>query len=504
MDHLKTEALGDLRQGEWDQTNQLLNQAAAQSSDPVVKQMADWAKEFDAQHQIFSAERHKEYNRIAAQVKLLAAHGFTDYAIDALKTAYVLADDKAKFVGEPWVAKLISEAIARSATDEKNEDWLKAVRLYSDLANVQPSEAEWKDQLKVATRHFRLLAMYASDQYLKTQDGEEKTRDAAEKLLSDNHLLTDDEQKVYAAASATTKPSLASATTRPAKGDDDETSPDAYKVDWRDTLKGVQMDTLRDALEDAKANYYRQISFKTLAVGGLNGVEAVATTKLLNHTFPGMADEAKRQAFIQSINDDLAEANASNLLDEHDVLFHVLDSIEKANTQTVKLPDEVLVSEFADGAFGQLDPFSTMIWPSDVAEFNKDTQGEFSGVGIEIDSGDDGSLEVVSPLEDTPAYKAGIEAGDVIADINGKSAKGVSTTEAVRLITGPAGSPVTLTIKSPGGVTHDVHLIRQKIKVASVKGWKHLPGGGWDDTLDAANKIAYLRLTGFTRTTSKN
>ena len=153
------------------------------------------------------------------------------------------------------------------------------------------------------------------------------------------------------------------------------------------------------------------------------------------------------------------------------------------NSQTVKLPEEVLVYEFSDGAGGELDPFSTMIWPSDMAEFMKDTQGEFTGVGIEIDSGEDGSLDVVSPLEDTPAYKGGIEAGDVIAAINGKSAKGISTMEAVRLITGPANTSVTLTIKSPTGGSRDVKLIRQKIKVASVKGYQHLPGGGWDDML---------------------
>jgi carboxyl-terminal processing protease len=499
LDTLKSQALTDLRSGQWDQTHQLLATAASQSNDPVIHQMADWAQAFDAQNQTFSAERHKEYNRVVAQVKLLAADGYTDYAIDRLKEAYVLADDKNKFVAEPWVASLIQQAITRSAADEKSEDWLKAVRLYSDLANVQPSEAQWKDELKVATRHFRLMAEYAADDYLKTQDKEEKARDAAEKLLADAHLLSPDEEKAY--ATAATKPAEASATTRPSKDVDDETAADAYKVDWHDTLKGIQMDMLRDALDQSKADYFRQVSFKTLGVGGLNGVEAVVTTKLLKDTFPGMADEAKRQTFLQSINDDLAEVKASNLLDEHDILFHVLDDLEKVNSQTVKLPEEVLVSEFADGAFGQLDPFSTMIWPSDVAEFNKDVQGEFTGVGIEIDSGDDGSLQVVSPLEDTPAYKAGIQAGDIIAAINGKSAKGVTTTEAVRLITGPAGTPVTLTIKSPDGVSRDLKIIRQKIKVSSVKGYTRLPGGEWNYLVDPDSKIAYLRITQFTKTT---
>jgi len=104
--------------------------------------------------------------------------------------------------------------------------------------------------------------------------------------------------------------------------------------------------------------------------------------------------------------------------------------------QTVNLPEEVLVAEFADGAFGELDPFTSMIWPSDLEEFNKTTQGEFSGVGIQIQSDEDGSLKVVSPLEDSPAYKAGIKAGDLITHINGKNAKGITLNQAVKTITG--------------------------------------------------------------------
>ena len=98
----------------------------------------------------------------------------------------------------------------------------------------------------------------------------------------------------------------------------------------------------------------------------------------------------------------------------------------------------MFVSEFADGAFAELDPFSSMIWPYDLEEFNKTTQGEFSGVGIQIQNDEDGSLQVVSPLEDSPAYKAGIKAGDVITHINGKNAKGISLNQAVKTITGPS------------------------------------------------------------------
>jgi carboxyl-terminal processing protease len=110
--------------------------------------------------------------------------------------------------------------------------------------------------------------------------------------------------------------------------------------------------------------------------------------------------------------------------------------VRTVNRQTLNLPEQVLVAEFADGAFGELDPFTSMIWPSDLEEFNKTTQGEFSGVGIQIqlDPGD-GSLQVVSPLEDSPALKAGIRADDVVTHIDGKSAKRISLNQAVKKIT---------------------------------------------------------------------
>src|SRR4030095_5444378 len=103
------------------------------------------------------------------------------------------------------------------------------------------------------------------------------------------------------------------------------------------------------------------------------------------------------------------------------IVDRMIDGIIRDNADSIALPKEVLVSEFADGAFAELDPFSSMIWPSDLEEFNKTTQGEFSGVGIQIQSDEDGSLRVVSPLEDSPAYKAGITAGDVITQIDGKN-----------------------------------------------------------------------------------
>src|SRR6185295_8522116 len=162
---------------------------------------------------------------------------------------------------------------------------------------------------------------------------------------------------------------------------------------------------------------------------------------------------------------------------DQNVLSAKIQELQVANRETIDLPEEVFVSEFADGAFAELDPFSSMIWPSDLEEFNKTTQGEFGGVGIQIKSDDDGSLTVVSPIENSPAFRSGIKAYDVITHIDGKNAKGISINQAVKTIAGPPGTAVTLTVRSPGGVTKDYTIVRSMIKVASIKGWLHRPGG---------------------------
>lgn len=474
---LKSEALAALKQGKFDRSTTLLSQAAELSKDPMTRQMAEWVVQFENQRRQFADERRKQFDDAVADVKLLQEKGYREHALDAAARAYLLAEDKAAFRAEPWVDELITTSIALAEEYEKTEQWVRALRLYSSLGSVEPSNPLWKDHLKHATRRIRLLALYAPDELKEIQKSESEIHEAVQALLNPDEVPEST-----------------------AKVEEDEDEADLFRVDWRESLARIRLRMLRDSIEHARQNYWRDVTYRDLILGGFRGMQAMVTTRGLEGTFEGLDDAEKRAAFEQFLTQSIDIAQTVRNPDDR-VLMTLLTQLERVNAETIALPEEVLVSEFADGAFGALDPFSSVIWPTDLDEFQKSTQGEFSGVGIQIQSDRDGSLRVVSPLEDSPAYRAGIKAGDIVTHIDGKNAKGITLNQAVKRITGERGTTVVLTIRSESGGSRDYTIRRDTIKVASVKGWIHRAGGGWDYFIDPDNRIGYIRLTNFTRTT---
>jgi len=124
-------------------------------------------------------------------------------------------------------------------------------------------------------------------------------------------------------------------------------------------------------------------------------------------------------------------------------------------------------------------------------------------VGIQISKEDGEPLKVVTPLADSPAFRAGIKTNDLIIAVDGERTEGLSIDKLVRRITGEKGTKVTLRIKRTGLVKPiDMPIIREEIRIRTVKGWRRMPSGEWDHLIDPEQKIGYVRITQFTDQTS--
>ncbi len=128
-----------------------------------------------------------------------------------------------------------------------------------------------------------------------------------------------------------------------------------------------------------------------------------------------------------------------------------------------------LVDGAINGMLNALDPHSSYLTPESYRELQVDTEGSFGGLGIEI-TVRDGLLTVVAPIEDTPAYRAGVKAGDQIIKIEGEMTKDMSLVDAVKKMRGPRGSKITVSLRREGvSRLMDFHLTREVIKIQSVK-----------------------------------
>jgi carboxyl-terminal processing protease len=169
-------------------------------------------------------------------------------------------------------------------------------------------------------------------------------------------------------------------------------------------------------------------------------------------------------------------------LEELRTFAEVLDRIKAAYVEPVD--DKTLLENAIKGMLSNLDPHSAYLGPEDFQELQESTSGEFGGLGIEVGV-EDGFVKVVSPIDDTPASKAGIQAGDLIVKINGQPTRGQSMTEAVDKMRGKIGEKITLTLVRDGGAPFDVTVARAVIQVKSVKAQM------------LENGYGYIRITQF-------
>ncbi len=166
----------------------------------------------------------------------------------------------------------------------------------------------------------------------------------------------------------------------------------------------------------------------------------------------------------------------------------VLDRIRADYVEEVS--DAELIKAAIDGMLSSLDPHSSYLDEEDRERLDVDTRGEFGGLGIEVTM-EGGYVKVVSPIDDTPAAKAGLKPNDLIIALDGKSVRGMALSDAVKLMRGKVGEKIKLTVRRGEAPPFDVEIIRDVIKVSPVRA-------------RAEGKVGYIRVSSFSRQTEPN
>ena len=166
----------------------------------------------------------------------------------------------------------------------------------------------------------------------------------------------------------------------------------------------------------------------------------------------------------------------------------VLDRIRADYVEEVS--DAELIKAAIDGMLSSLDPHSSYLDEEDRERLDVDTRGEFGGLGIEVTM-EGGYVKVVSPIDDTPAAKAGLKPNDLIIALDGKSVRGMALSDAVKLMRGKVGEKIKLTVRRGEDTPFDVEIIRDVIKVSPVRA-------------RAEGKVGYIRVSSFSRQTEPN
>jgi carboxyl-terminal processing protease len=210
---------------------------------------------------------------------------------------------------------------------------------------------------------------------------------------------------------------------------------------------------------------FKYVAFSTLLIGQLLTTHALASTEVLEDTPTAQAQEGKLP--LQELRN----------------FTEIFDRIRNSYVEPVD--DETLLQYAIDGMLSNLDPHSDYLLPEDFSELQEHTSGKFGGLGIEVGI-EEGLIKVVSPIDDTPAEKAGIKSGDFIVSLDGKPVREMSLTDAIDQMRGEPGTDIELSIRREGEKELlEFVLTRAEIKVASVRG-ENLGDG-----------IGYLRITQF-------
>jgi carboxyl-terminal processing protease len=387
----------------------------------------------------------------------------------ALKSAVELSmivPDRDALLAEGRITSLVDAAARAARQAEDAADWLQANELFFRLNLLLEEQGTFKADVKRLSHRVSLLRIFVPQRLW-------ELRNAAR--------LADD------------KPPLPPF--------------NALGEDYRTKVRGITREIVVAAIERAVREHVdrAQRQRRDLLVGGLEFIRTMVSTPDLEAVFPAMADPDARRRMLDHV--DRAERELAAVPGPLDPARtrSTLAALLRVNDETVRIAEPALLHEFGEGAMACLDEFSAIIWPDDLARFERMYQGRLKGVGVQIQMDETSQMiKVVTPLEGTPAQRAGVRAGDLIKKIDGRSAVGISLNQAVELITGPPGTTVVITMERDGQEI-DFELTRKVIPLRSVKGWRRTGprDDQWDYFIDPESRIGYVRILQFSEDTTR-
>ena len=196
---------------------------------------------------------------------------------------------------------------------------------------------------------------------------------------------------------------------------------------------------------------------------------------------------------------------ASELSDEeyYELLRLFADTLDQVDRNYVnKVSRRELIEAAINGMVSKLDQYSDYIPPEEIDRFKGSVESEFGGIGIQV-SVDGGELTVISPIVGSPAYRAGLAAGDKIVEIAGEPTKDITLDDAVKLMKGDVGTEVEIAVRHTNGEREEFSIKREIVRVQTVLGDQHTPDDAWNYMYDDERKIAYIRITSFARHTTE-
>jgi carboxyl-terminal processing protease len=429
-------AYGAILRGDYDAGRSAVQEVLATGSDANAARVRDWLEAFHGVVASRNELKTKTFEWNIGEGERALKDGQTFLALSFLAQAMPYKADSEELGNYPWIAGLTDQCKATARQLEQEDRWTNALNYYVLLTRLYPTDDALKEQSENAARHARIELTYKDEKAL-----EERIRD-------------------------------------------------------------VDRGLLRHAVQLIDHLYYKEPDYREMAKGALDDLTTLCSVSKVRSYLDGLGNPTLREHFLRRLGELRSEVEGergANL--GYRDLLRLFNQVSDLNRESIELPEGLLIVEFMDGVISKLDDHTDMIWPADAVDFEKMMMGGFEGVGIQLGIDERSNrLKVVTALENSPALEKGIQPDDVIVAVNGESTAHWTTDDAVRKITGPAGTEVVLTIQRPrSGEVKPFTLTRRRIVLTTVRGVERISGDAkaWNYMLDKEVGAAYIRLTGF-------